>query len=71
LSVPGDDEVSILQNKMKDITWKRIRQAIMAKPDQFDKIWDDYQQDLNKAGVEKMEKGFTKYIQDRVKLWNE
>jgi putative aldouronate transport system substrate-binding protein len=71
LSVPGDDEVSILQNKMKDITWKRIPQAIMAKPDQFDKIWDDYQQDLIKAGMEKMEKGFTKYIQDRVKLWNE
>jgi putative aldouronate transport system substrate-binding protein len=56
---------------MKDITWKRIPQAIMAKPDQFDKIWDDYQQDLIKAGMEKMEKGFTKYIQDRVKLWNE
>ncbi|QYR23088.1 ABC transporter substrate-binding protein [Paenibacillus sp. sptzw28] len=71
LSVPADDEVSILQNKMKDITWKRIPQAIMAKPDQFDKIWDDYQQDLIKAGVEKMEKGFTKYVQDRVKLWNE
>ncbi|WP_372661837.1 ABC transporter substrate-binding protein [Cohnella sp.] len=71
LSVPADDEVSILSTKTRDITWKRIPQAIMAKPEQFDKIWDDYQQDLISAGVEKMEKGFTKYLQDRVKLWNE
>jgi hypothetical protein len=35
---------------------------------QIDKIWDDYQQELINAGVEKMEKGFTKYVQDRVKL---
>jgi len=34
-------------------------------------VWDDYQQELIHAGVEKMEKGFTKYVQDRVKLWNE
>lgn len=71
LSVPADDEVSILTTKTKDITWKRIPQAVMAKPEQFDKIWDDYQQELIDVGVEKMEKGFTKYVQDRVKLWNE
>ncbi|WP_219838558.1 ABC transporter substrate-binding protein [Paenibacillus sp. R14(2021)] len=71
IAVPGDDDVTILGNKMKDITWKRIPEAIMAKPEAFDKIWDDYQEDLIKAGVEKMEKGFTKYVQDRVKLWNE
>ncbi|WP_438444405.1 ABC transporter substrate-binding protein [Gorillibacterium sp. sgz5001074] len=70
IPVPGDDEVTILGNKMKDITWKRIPQAIMAKPEEFDKIWDDYQQELIKAGVEKMEKGYTKYVQDRVNLWN-
>ncbi|MRN53740.1 ABC transporter substrate-binding protein [Paenibacillus monticola] len=71
IPVPSDDESNILANKMKDITWKRIPEAVTAKPEEFDKIWDDYQQDLIKAGVEKMEKGFTKYVQDRVKLWNE
>ncbi|AFH62950.1 ABC transporter substrate-binding protein [Paenibacillus caseinilyticus] len=71
ISVPGDDDVTILANKMRDITRKRIPQAVMAKPEEFDGIWEAYQQDLIKAGVEKMEKGFTKYVQDRVKLWNE
>jgi len=70
IQIPGDDEVSILANKMKDITWKRVPEAILAKPQDFDKVWDAYQQELIKAGVEKMEKGFTKYLQDRVALWS-
>jgi putative aldouronate transport system substrate-binding protein len=71
LSLPADDEVSIRQTKVKDITWSRIPQAIMAKPEKFDQIWDEYQQELISTGVERMEKRFSKYIQDRVKLWNE
>lgn len=71
IPVPSEDDATILANKMKDITWKRIPSAIMAKPEEFDKIWEDYQQELIAAGVEKMEKSFTKHVQDRVKLWNE
>ncbi|MDO7908733.1 ABC transporter substrate-binding protein [Paenibacillus sp. JX-17] len=71
IAVPSDDEVNILAKKMQDITWKWIPQAVMAKPEDFDKVWDEYQQQLISAGVEKMEKGFTKYVQDVVKLWND
>lgn len=53
ISIPGEDEVSILGNKMKDITWKRIPQAILAKPAEFDKIWDDYMADLEKVTLRK------------------
>ncbi|MEX1029422.1 MAG: ABC transporter substrate-binding protein [Paenibacillaceae bacterium] len=70
ISIPGEDEVSILGTKMRDITWKRVPEAILAKPADFDKIWDAYMQDLDKAGVDKMEKGYTKYVQDRVALWS-
>lgn len=71
ISVPSDDEINIIANKVKDITWKQIPLAVMAKPEEFDAIWNEYQQKLIDAGVEKMEQGFTKYVQDRVKLWNE
>ncbi|MFE6075225.1 ABC transporter substrate-binding protein [Paenibacillus sp. NPDC057886] len=71
LSVPSEDEINIIANKVKDITWKQIPQAVMAKPEEFDALWNDYQQKLIDAGVEKMEQGFTKYVQDRIKLWNE
>ncbi|UPK45158.1 ABC transporter substrate-binding protein [Paenibacillus pabuli] len=71
ISVPSEDEINIIANKVKDITWKQIPLAVMSKPEEFDAIWNDYQQKLIDAGVEKMEQGFTKYVQDRVKLWNE
>ncbi|MGG4130223.1 ABC transporter substrate-binding protein [Paenibacillus illinoisensis] len=71
ISVPSEDEINIISSKVKDITWKQIPQAIMAKPEEFEAIWNEYQQMLIDAGVEKMEQGFTKYVQDRVKLWNE
>ncbi|WP_458460266.1 hypothetical protein [Paenibacillus sp.] len=43
----------------------------MSKPEKFEGIWNDYQQKLINAGVEQIEKSFTQYVQDRIKLWNE
>ncbi|WP_270170642.1 ABC transporter substrate-binding protein [Paenibacillus sp. SYP-B4298] len=71
IPVPSDSEVSILQEKLKNITWKRIPQIILAAPSEFDKLWDEYMAELEKAGVERMEQGFEKFVKDRVKLWND
>lgn len=70
MSLASDDPAVILGAKMKDITWKRIPEAVMAKPEQFDKIWDAYMEDLDKAGVKEMEEAYTKHVQDRIKLWS-
>ncbi|MNM09822.1 hypothetical protein D3C81_199390 [compost metagenome] len=70
MSLASDDPAVILGAKMKDITWKRIPEAVMAKPADFDKIWDAYMADLDKAGVKEMEEAYTKHIQDRIKLWS-
>ncbi|CAH1190398.1 hypothetical protein PAECIP111892_00147 [Paenibacillus auburnensis] len=70
MSLASDDPAVILGAKMKDITWKRIPEAVMAKPDQFDKIWDAYMKDLDKAGVKEMEEAYTKHVQNRIKLWS-
>ncbi len=71
IAVPSTDNVTLLANRMKDITWKKIPEMIVAKPEQFDGLWDAYQKELIDNGVEDMEKGFTKYVQDVVKLWND
>ncbi|MNC83837.1 hypothetical protein D3C75_1380290 [compost metagenome] len=55
---------------MKDITWKRIPEAVMAKPEEFDKSWDAYMAELHKAGVEEMEEVYTGHIKDRIELWS-
>lgn len=71
IAVPSTDNVTLLASRMKDITWKKIPEMIVAKPEQFDGLWDAYQKELIDNGVEDMEKGFTKYVQDVVKLWND
>lgn len=71
IAVPSTDNVTLLASRMKDITWKRIPEMVVAKPEQFDGLWDAYQKELIDNGVEEMEKGFTKYVQDLVKLWND
>jgi len=55
IQIPADSELNVLQERMKEITWRRIPEAILAPPEDFDRIWDEYQQELLKAGVEKME----------------
>ncbi|WP_405108598.1 ABC transporter substrate-binding protein [Paenibacillus sp. FSL K6-1217] len=70
MSLASDDPAVILGAKMKDITWKRIPEAIMSKPEEFDRIWDAYMADLDKAGVKDMEEAYTMHIQNRIKLWS-
>jgi putative aldouronate transport system substrate-binding protein len=70
IPIPGDSDVNVLATKMRDITWKRIPEAILAKPEKFDAIWDAYQKELVDAGVEKYEAGFGELVKARVALWN-
>ncbi|WP_239614295.1 ABC transporter substrate-binding protein [Cohnella mopanensis] len=71
IPIPGDSETTIIENKLKDITWKRIPEAILAKPEDFDKIWDAYMKDLDKANVTKAEDLREALVKERVALWSE
>ncbi len=64
-------KVNVIFQKCQDIMKRRVTQAILAEPEQFDAIWDDFMKELEKAGVEKLNEEFTKLVKDRVKLWNE
>lgn len=71
IAVPSSDKVTLLSSRVKDITWKRIPEIVVSDPADFDRLWEAYQQELLDNGVEEMEQGFTKYVQDLVKLWND
>lgn len=71
IPVPSDNELTVLDEKLKTITWKMIPKAVLAKPEEFDRVWDDYLQQLEKAGVHKAEELRTQLVKDRVKLWSE
>ncbi|PDO10931.1 MAG: ABC transporter substrate-binding protein [Candidatus Reconcilbacillus cellulovorans] len=71
IPVDSDSELNVLFKKTQEIVWKRIPQVILAKPEEFDKLWDEFMKDLIDAGVEKQEKLYTELVKARVKLWNE
>lgn len=71
IPVPNDSPNTVFNKKMEDITRKRIPEAILAKPADFDKVFDKMLQELDKAGVKEMEKNYTELVKARVKLWSE
>jgi len=70
ISVPSDNDLTVLDEKLKNITWKMIPKAILAKPEEFDAVWDDYMKQLDKAGVKKAGELRTQLIKERVELWS-
>ncbi|MBW5445163.1 extracellular solute-binding protein [Cohnella sp. CFH 77786] len=71
LPIPVDSDANVIAEKLrKNVIWKRIPEIILAKPSEFDSKWDAFMQELDKNGAEKMEKDFTKYLKERLELWN-
>ncbi|WP_168120598.1 ABC transporter substrate-binding protein [Paenibacillus sp. HB172176] len=63
-------QANVIFQKTQDIMKKRIPEAILAKPEDFDKVYDAFLKDLDAAGVDKLNAEFSKMVQDRVALWS-
>ncbi|MGF7035539.1 alpha-L-fucosidase [Paenibacillus mucilaginosus] len=63
-------QANVIFQKTQDIMKKRIPEAIMAKPEDFDKIYDQFLKDLEDAGVAKLNEEFTKMVKARVEPWS-
>ncbi|MEK3887176.1 ABC transporter substrate-binding protein [Bacillus sp. FSL K6-3431] len=71
IQIPAGSDLELINQKVLDLAKKRVPEAILAKPADFDKVWDAFMDDLTKAGVEQGEKEFTQLVQDTVELWSE
>ncbi|MFC5701372.1 ABC transporter substrate-binding protein [Cohnella faecalis] len=69
IPIPGDSDIPVIEEKLKNITWKMIPKAILAKPENFDSVWDDYVKQLEKANVHKAESLREELIKNRIELW--
>lgn len=69
MQVPTDGDYQFIYQKTQDIVHKRIPEAILAKPEDFDKLYDAFLEEMNKAGAEKMEKEYTELVKARVSLF--
>lgn len=71
ISFETGSEANVIFQKSQDIMKKRIPEAILAKPEQFDAVWDAFMKDLEKINVNKLHQDYTKMVKDRIRLWNE
>lgn len=69
MPVPTDGDYQVIAKKSQDIIRKRIPEAILAKEADFDKIYDAFIEELNKAGAEQMEAEYTELVKKRVSLF--
>ncbi|MDQ0059235.1 ABC transporter substrate-binding protein [Paenibacillus harenae] len=63
-------KANVIFQKTQDIMKKRIPEAILAKPADFDKVYDAFLKDLEDANVAELNAEFTKMVKDRVELWS-
>ncbi|MEW4372551.1 ABC transporter substrate-binding protein [Paenibacillus kandeliae] len=70
LPSPDDANYTVTYQKSQDIVRKSIPEAILAKPDQFDTLYDQMIAQLNTDDMKKMEQTYSQMIKDTVELWN-
>jgi putative aldouronate transport system substrate-binding protein len=69
IPLPEGSQLNVNNQRMLDIAFKRVPEAILADPERFDDVWDQFMEDLDKVGVEESEAEFTQIIRDTVELW--
>ncbi|MCL6591926.1 MAG: ABC transporter substrate-binding protein [Firmicutes bacterium] len=69
LNTPQDASWTVPWQKCQDIIRKRIPEAILAKPDKFDAIYDAFLKELEDAGVHSLEATMNKLIKERLDFW--
>jgi putative aldouronate transport system substrate-binding protein len=64
----GSEEQVILQ-KASELIRLYVPRAVMAKPSDFDKVWDEFMKELNNLGIQKVYEAYEREMHKRYKLW--
>lgn len=59
----------IAEQKMNDLAMKYLPMAIMAKPEEFDAVWDEYVTEMRKLDIKAYEDRINEQIQWRLENW--
>lgn len=70
IQIPAGSDLELINQKVLDLAKRMVPEAILAKPADFDKVWDNFMKELEKAEIEKAEAEFTKLINEKIELWN-
>jgi len=69
INIPSDTEAAVVMAKYDEITAKRIPEAVLATPSEFDERWDSYMQELKDINISLLETEFNKLIDEKIQLW--
>lgn len=67
---PDGSPAQIAWKKAEDLYRKYLPRIILARPAQFETLWNEYVGELNKVGLEEYEKFMKQEIQKRVTKWS-
>lgn len=71
IALPADSPEAVIETKLDAIKDKRIPEAILSKPGDFDTVWAKFEQELKDAGVAQAEAAKADAIRRAVRLYNE
>lgn len=64
-----DPDLIDIDNRVTDIGMSLIPRAILASPDEFDDIWDEYLEKVEEAGLPKLTEAMNNLVQEKMELW--
>lgn len=70
IPIPNDSPLSVFWEKEQTVIRKRIPEAILTRPSNFDAVYDKMLKELEDIGASEMEKEYAKYVKARVDLWS-
>lgn len=71
IPVDSSSDLNVIMQRCLDIVKRKVPEAILATPEEFDKVWDEFMAELEGAGVEEAEEEYTELVRTRVELWND
>lgn len=69
INIVDGSAAKVADTKLDDLAKKYLPMAILAKPEDFDKVWDEYVKEIRKLDIKAYEGRVNEQIQWRLKNW--
>jgi putative aldouronate transport system substrate-binding protein len=70
INTPDGSEAQLAWQKAEEVYRKYLPRIIMGRPNQFERLWEEYLAELGKTGLEKYEAFMQEKIDERIKKWS-
>ncbi len=67
--IPSDTTLFAFVTEADAISWEYLVKSVVCKPADFDKTWNEFQEKLQKAGLEQANADMTALIKAKVEFW--